>query len=80
MKVNAPPPRPDPRKSIRERGQERLGRGKLLLVIGLGGGMGAFAFGLPTRAYSLSLVLVISGIYEWVRGVQQVKSGVVQPE
>jgi hypothetical protein len=72
--------RPDPRKAVRERGQERLSRGKLVLVIGIAGGVGAFAFGLPTRALGLSLALVISGIYEWVRGVQQVKSGVAQPE
>lgn len=79
MKITPPPPRPNPRKEVRERGYERIHRGQLLLVAGLGGAIAIFLLSLRTRSYGAALAAVITGIYEWVRGAQQVRSGVEQP-
>lgn len=79
MKVTPPPPRPNPRKEVRDRGHERIRRGQLLVVGGLGGAIAIFLLGLRPRSYGAAIASVITGIYEWVRGVQQVKLGVEQP-
>jgi hypothetical protein len=81
MKVTPRERRPNPRAPIRAEGEKRMASGKKWLLGGAGLALAIRLFyerGIA-HYYGFALGCIIKGIYEWMRGWAQVRTGIEQP-